>query len=124
VQHPAWLLVCSLMTASCPAHDTTNYDLRLHLSPPPADDHPTAKQVLDAWFAKYGLGKLPKIIIGISSGAAFAIKFPRTFPGLAGVVSGELGVQPCTWETQLAGGGSDVRPSPAALQGPVLPQLT
>lgn len=60
--------------------------------------------MLDAWFAKYGLGKLPKIIFGISSGAAFAIKFPRTFPGLAGVVSGEQCVQPCTWETQLAGG--------------------
>lgn len=56
---------------------------------PPADDHPSAKQVLDAWFAKYGLSKLPKYIFGISSGAAFAVKFPRTYPGLAGVVSGE-----------------------------------
>lgn len=61
----------------------------------PLDDHPSAKQVLDAWFAKYGLSKLPKYIFGISSGAAFAVKFPRTYPGLAGVVSGEL------WEEAL-----------------------
>jgi hypothetical protein len=54
---------------------------------PSLNDHPSAKQVLDAWFAKYGLNKLPKYIFGISSGAAFAIKFPRTYPGLAGVVS-------------------------------------
>lgn len=45
--------------------------------------------MLDAWFAKYGLNKLPKYIFGISSGAAFAIKFPRTYLGLAGVVSGK-----------------------------------
>lgn len=60
-----------------------------HPARPLPDDHPSAKQVLDAWFAKYGLNKLPKYIFGISSGAAFAIKFPRTYPGLAGVVSGK-----------------------------------
>lgn len=54
----------------------------------PADDHPSAKEVLEKWLKKYGLQNKPKYVFGISSGASFAVKFPKTMT-VQGVISGE-----------------------------------
>lgn len=35
---------------------------------PPADDHPSSKQIVEAFTAKYGLANKPKYIFGISAG--------------------------------------------------------
>jgi hypothetical protein len=50
--------------------------------------------VIDVFSRKFGLTKKPKYIFGISAGAAFAIKFPMTYP-VNGVISGEQGSPIC-----------------------------
>jgi hypothetical protein len=55
----------------------------------PADDQVDAGVVVKAWLKRFGLSRKPKYIFGISSGASFAIKFPKTMY-VEGVISGEL----------------------------------
>ncbi|PRW59841.1 hypothetical protein C2E21_1509 [Chlorella sorokiniana] len=50
------------------------------------NDHPSSKQVVQAFTAKYGLANTPKYMFGISSGASFAVKFPGTM-WVDGVIS-------------------------------------
>lgn len=52
-----------------------------------ADDQPTAQQLITSWLIKTKLAAKPRYMFGVSSGAAFAIKFPRIMK-MNGVVSG------------------------------------
>lgn len=54
---------------------------------PPADDQPDARAVIERWTKRFKLASKPKYMFGVSSGAAFAIKFPKVMK-LQGVVSG------------------------------------
>ncbi|KAL4422147.1 hypothetical protein ABPG77_006836 [Micractinium sp. CCAP 211/92] len=59
---------------------------RCFASSGPGNDQPDAKAVIDRWSKRFKLTSKPKYMFGVSSGAAFAIKFPSVMQ-LQGIVS-------------------------------------
>ncbi|KAL4444232.1 hypothetical protein ABPG75_011969 [Micractinium tetrahymenae] len=61
-------------------------------------DRPVVTVILPAWLAQHGLQGKPLYVMGVSSGASFALKLPETVT-VHGVVSEVLGIAGDSWDT-------------------------